>query len=217
MKTQKFFAELLGTGFLTMSILGSGMMAKNLTDNGGVQLLIIAFATVVTLGLMISLMQPISGAHFNPAVSLIAFVNKQIKAVELLNMVLTQVIGAILGAIIANVMFGHAALESATTDRTGSALLFSEVVATAGLIFSIMMAIYNGKPQTLHWIVPLWIGGAYFFTSSTTFANPAVTFARTLSDSLTGISMSSAGLFIVAQIIGAFVGLGAAKIVKINN
>jgi glycerol uptake facilitator-like aquaporin len=166
---------------------------------------------------MISLMQPISGAHFNPAVSLIAFVNKQIKAVELLNMVLTQVIGAILGAIIANVMFGHAALESATTDRTGSALLFSEVVATAGLIFSIMMAIYNGKPQTLHWIVPLWIGGAYFFTSSTTFANPAVTFARTFSDSLTGISMSSAGLFIVAQIIGAFVGLGAAKIVKINN
>ena len=112
--------------------------------------------------------------------------------------------------------FGHAVFESATTERTGSALLFSEVVATAGLIFSIMVAIYNGKPQTLHWVVPLWIGGAYFFTSSTTFANPAVTFARTFSDSLTGISLSSAGLFIVAQFIGAFVGLGAAKIVKNN-
>jgi glycerol uptake facilitator-like aquaporin len=216
MKSQKFFAELLGTGFLTMSILGSGMMAKNLTDNSGVQLLIVAIATVVTLGLMIALMQPISGAHFNPAVSLIAFVNKQMKAMELFSMVVTQVLGALLGAVIANVMFGHAAFESATTERTGSALLFSEVVATAGLIFSIMVAIYNGKPQTLHWIVPLWIGGAYFFTSSTTFANPAVTFARTFSDSLTGISLSSAGLFILAQFIGAFVGLGAAKIVKNN-
>ena len=105
MKSQKFFAELLGTGFLTMSILGSGMMAKNLTDNSGVQLLIVAIATVATLGLMIALMQPISGAHFNPAVSLIAFVNKQMKAMEFFSMVLTQVLGALLGAVIANVMF----------------------------------------------------------------------------------------------------------------
>ena len=213
MKLQAYLGEILGTAFLTTSILGSGMMAKILTDNGGVQLLIIAIATVVTLGLMIALFQPISGAHFNPVVSLIAFVNKQMKAAELLMMISSQVIGGIAGAVIANLMFGHSAFESSMTDRTGNALLFSEVVATAGLIFSIMVAIYNNKPQTLHWVVPSWIGGAYFFTSSTTFANPAVTFARTFSDSLAGISMSSAWLFIIAQFIGAFVGLGLAKTV----
>lgn len=213
-KPQIFFAELFGTAFLTTSILGSGMAAKNLTDNGGVQLLIIAIATVVTLGLMIALLQPISGAHFNPAVTIIAFVNKQLNVAQSLFFIVTQFVGAILGAVLANVMFGHAAFESATTDRTGSALILSEVVATAGLLFTIMMAIYNNKPQTLHWAVPLWIAGAYFFTSSTTFANPAVTFARTFSDSLAGISMSSAWLFMAAEVVGGFIGLGMAKVVR---
>lgn len=217
MNRQHFLAELFGTKFLTISIIGSGIMATNLSDDGGVQLLIVTVATITTLGLIISLFQPISGAHFNPAVSLIAFVNKQITAIVLLKMVIAQIVGAVIGAVIANVMFGHVAIESASTERVGGALLFSEVVATGGLIFAILMAIYNGKPQTLHWIVPLWIGGAYFFTSSTTFANPAVTFARTLSDSLTGIAMNSAGLFIVAQIIGAFLGLAAAKLVKVSH
>jgi glycerol uptake facilitator-like aquaporin len=129
-------------------------------------------------------------------------------------MVLSQCLGAVSGAALANLMFSQTLLETSNTTRSGSGLLVGEVLATGGLIFAILIAIYNNKPQTLHWIVPLWIGGAYFFTSSTSFANPAVTLGRALSDTYAGIAPSSALTFIGAQFIGAFLGLSLAKVVR---
>ena len=214
MKVSAYLAELIGTLFLTTAILGSAIAVASLTVDGAVRLLCVALATVVTLGLMISLLQPISGAHFNPAVSLIALINKQIKANEFVLMVISQVIGAVLGAMVANLMFSHSLIETSSVARTGTINFFSELIATAGLLLTIMMAIYNNKPQTLHWAVPAWIAGAYFFTSSTSFANPAVTLARTLNNSFASIQLSSVGLFVAAQIVGALIGLFLARQLK---
>ncbi|NCZ73742.1 MAG: antitoxin, partial [Actinobacteria bacterium] len=196
MKLNSYAAEFLGTALITTAVIGSGIAASQLTEIPGLALLINAIATVLTLALMIALLQPISGAHFNPAVSFVAFLNKQMKFNSLLFMVLSQCIGAVSGAALANLMFSQTLLETSNTTRSGSGLLVGEVLATGGLIFAILIAIYNNKPQTLHWIVPLWIGGAYFFTSSTSFANPAVTLGRALSDTYAGIAPSSALTFI---------------------
>jgi len=214
MKLNSYAAEFLGTALITTAVIGSGIAASQLTEIPGLALLINAIATVLTLALMIALLQPISGAHFNPAVSFVAFLNKQMKFNSLLFMVLSQCIGAVSGAALANLMFSQTLLETSNTTRSGSGLLVGEVLATGGLIFAILIAIYNNKPQTLHWIVPLWIGGAYFFTSSTSFANPAVTLGRALSDTYAGIAPSSALTFIGAQFIGAFLGLSLAKTVR---
>jgi len=214
MKLNSYAAEFLGTALITTAVIGSGIAASQLTEIPGLALLINAIATVLTLALMIALLQPISGAHFNPAVSFVAFLNKQMKLNSLLFMVLSQCIGAVSGAALANLMFSQTLLETSNTTRSGSGLLVGEVLATGGLIFAILIAIYNNKPQTLHWIVPLWIGGAYFFTSSTSFANPAVTLGRALSDTYAGIAPSSALTFIGAQFIGAFLGLSLAKVVR---
>jgi len=214
MKLKAYLAELIGTLFLTTSILGSAIAVSALSEDKAVRLLIVATATVVTLGLMISLLQPISGAHFNPAVSLVALINKQIKTNEFSLLVLFQLVGAALGAVIANLMFEQNLIESSTVTRTGAVNFFSELIATAGLLFTIMLAIYNNKPQSLQWVVPAWIAGAYFFTSSTSFANPAVTLARSLNNSFASIEISSVGLFVVAQFIGAVIGLYLAKLVK---
>jgi glycerol uptake facilitator-like aquaporin len=214
MKLNSYVAEFLGTALITTAVIGSGIAASQLTEIPGLALLINAIATVLTLALMIALLQPISGAHFNPAVSFVAFLNKQMKFNSLLFMVLSQCIGAVSGAALANLMFSQTLLETSNTTRSGSGLLVGEVLATGGLIFAILIAIYNNKPQTLHWIVPLWIGGAYFFTSSTSFANPAVTLGRMLSDTYAGIAPSSALTFIGAQFIGAFLGLSLAKAVR---
>ena len=214
MKLNSYAAEFLGTALITTAVIGSGIAASQLTEIPGLALLINAIATVLTLALMIALLQPISGAHFNPAVSFVAFLNKQMKFNSLLFMVLSQCIGAVSGAALANLMFSQTLLETSNTTRSGSGLLVGEVLATGGLIFAILIAIYNNKPQTLHWIVPLWIGGAYFFTSSTSFANPAVTLGRMLSDTYAGIGPSSALTFIGAQFIGAFLGLSLAKVVR---
>lgn len=214
MKLNSYAAEFLGTALITTAVIGSGIAASQLTEIPGLALLINAIATVLTLALMIALLQPISGAHFNPAVSFVAFLNKQMKINSLLFMVLSQCIGAVSGAALANLMFSQTLLETSNTTRSGSGLLVGEVLATGGLIFAILIAIYNNKPQTLHWIVPLWIGGAYFFTSSTSFANPAVTLGRALSDTYAGIAPSSALTFIGAQFIGAFLGLSLAKVVR---
>jgi glycerol uptake facilitator-like aquaporin len=214
MKLNSYVAEFLGTALITTAVIGSGIAASQLTEIPGLALLINAIATVLTLALMIALLQPISGAHFNPAVSFVAFLNKQMKFNSLLFMVLSQCLGAVSGAALANLMFSQTLLETSNTTRSGSGLLVGEVLATGGLIFAILIAIYNNKPQTLHWIVPLWIGGAYFFTSSTSFANPAVTLGRMLSDTYAGIAPSSALTFIGAQFIGAFLGLSLAKAVR---
>ena len=211
MKLRTFLAELVGTGFLAASIVGSGVMATNLTKDVGLQLLIVAVATVFMLATMIQMLGPISGAHFNPAVTLVELINKKIDIKTAINYVLTQVIGAVIGVITANVMFDLPAIGSSTAAKTGSNLLFSEVVATAGLILVIQIVGAQKKGRYIPLAVAGWIGSAYFFTSSTTFANPAVTFARSLSDTFAGIEMSSVPGFVIAQLIGALIGLGIAK------
>jgi glycerol uptake facilitator-like aquaporin len=211
MKLRTFLAELVGTGFLAASIVGSGVMATNLTKDVGLQLLIVAVTTVFMLATMIQMLGPISGAHFNPAVTLVDLINKKIDIKTAVNYVVTQVIGAVLGVITANVMFDLPAIGSSTASKTSSNLLFSEVVATAGLILVIQLVGAQKKGRYIPLAVAGWIGSAYFFTSSTTFANPAVTFARSLSDTFAGIEMSSVPGFVIAQLIGALIGLGIAK------
>jgi len=211
MKRRTFLAELVGTGFLAASIVGSGVMATNLTKDVGLQLLIVAVTTVFMLATMIQMLGPISGAHFNPAVTLVDLINKKIDIKTAVNYVVTQVIGAVLGVITANVMFDLPAIGSSTASKTSSNLLFSEVVATAGLILVIQLVGAQKKGRYIPLAVAGWIGSAYFFTSSTTFANPAVTFARSLSDTFAGIEMSSVPGFVIAQLIGALIGLGIAK------
>ena len=211
MKLRTFLAELVGTGFLAASIVGSGVMATNLTKDIGLQLLIVAVATVFMLATMIQMLGPISGAHFNPAVTLVELINKKIDIKTAVNYVITQVIGAVLGVITANVMFDLPAIGSSTASKTSSNLLFSEVVATAGLILVIQLVGAQKKGRYIPLAVASWIGSAYFFTSSTTFANPAVTFARSLSDTFAGIEMSSVPGFVIAQLMGALIGLGIAK------
>ena len=211
MKLRTFLAELVGTGFLAASIVGSGVMATNLTKDVGLQLLIVAVTTVFMLATMIQMLGPISGAHFNPAVTLVDLINKKIDIKTAVNYVLTQVIGAVLGVITANVMFDLPAIGSSTASKTSSNLLFSEVVATAGLILVIQIVGKQNEGRYIPLAVAGWIGSAYFFTSSTTFANPAVTFARSLSDTFAGIEMSSVPGFVIAQLIGALIGLGIAK------
>ena len=211
MKLRTFLAELVGTAILAMAIVGSGIMATNLTKDVGLQLLIVAFATFLILAVLIQMLGPISGAHFNPAVTLVTLINKGISATTALNYVVTQVIGAFIGVVLANVMFDLPAIGASTHAKTSSSLLLSEVIATAGLILVIQMVGKQNEGRFVPLAVAGWIGSAYFFTSSTTFANPAVTFARSLSDTFAGIEMSSVPGFVIAQLIGAIIGLGIAK------
>ncbi len=211
MKLRTFLAELVGTTILAMAVVGSGIMATNLTQDVGMQLFIVAFATFLILAVLIQMLGPISGAHFNPAVTFVALINKSISAVTALNYILTQVVGGLVGVIIANVMFKLPAIGSSTHAKTSSNLLLSEVVATAGLILVIQMVSKQNEGRYVPLAVAGWIGSAYFFTSSTTFANPAVTFARAFSDTFTGIELSSVPGFVIAELIGALIGLGIAK------
>ena len=211
MKLRTFLAELVGTTILAMAVVGSGIMATNLTQDVGMQLFIVAFATFLILAVLIQMLGPISGAHFNPAVTVVALINKSISAVTALNYIFTQVVGGLVGVMIANVMFKLPAIGSSTHAKTSSNLLLSEVVATAGLILVIQMVSKQNEGRYVPLAVAGWIGSAYFFTSSTTFANPAVTFARAFSDTFTGIELSSVPGFVIAELIGALIGLGIAK------
>ena len=206
-----FLAEFIGTAVLAMAIVGAGVMATNLTKDVGLQLFIVAFATVLILAVLIQMLGPISGAHFNPAVTVVSFINKSISALTAINYVLTQFIGAFIGVVIANVMFDLPAIGTSTHAKTSSNLLLSEVIATAGLILVIHMVGKQKEGRYVPLAVAGWIGSAYFFTSSTTFANPAVTFARAFSDTFTGIELASVPGFVIAQLLGALIGLGLAK------
>jgi glycerol uptake facilitator-like aquaporin len=208
---RKLFAEFLGTALLVAIVIGSGIMATNLTDDVGIQLLINTVSTVFGLMVLIQVLAPISGAHFNPVVSLVDFIQKRIPLALLLKYVLVQILGAITGAALANAMFEHPILENATKNRTGSSLFISEIVATAGLILIINLLVSQEKFTLIPVSVASWIGSAYFFTSSTSFANPAVTIGRTFSDSFAGIELGSVPAFVLAQVLGAFIGLGIAK------
>ena len=206
MVRKKLFAEFLGTAVLVATVVGSGIMATNLSADLGIDLLINTVATVFVLYILITLLAPISGAHFNPLVSGIAYFRKELSAANTFYFFIAQILGGSLGAILANLMFEHPAIEPSQHVRNGSHLLLGEVIASAGLIFIIFLAIKQGIDKKIPRLVAAWIGAAYFFTSSTSFANPAVTIARGLTDSFSGIKFSSVPGFIAAQIVGAILG-----------
>ena len=207
----KFLGEFIGTALLVATVVGSGIMATNLSADLGIDLLINTVATVFVLYILITLLAPISGAHFNPLVSGIAFFRKELSAAHTLYFFIAQILGGSLGAIIANLMFEHPAIEPSQNVRDGLNLLLGEVIASAGLIFIIFLAIKQGIDKKIPRLVAAWIGAAYFFTSSTSFANPAVTIARSLTDSFSGIKFSSVPGFIAAQIVGAIIGYSGFK------
>ena len=212
MKLRAHFAEYLGTALITATVIGSGIMVQALTRDVLLQLFVNTFATVLILGLAIWLLAPISGAYFNPAVLLVAFIRRELSALHLLTFTVVQVAGAASGAILSHALFNRTLIDPSTTSRVGSWLFLSEVVATAGLIATIFIASNQGRGHNAFWLVPLWIGGAYVFTSSTSFANPAITLGRSLTDSFAGIAIASVPVFIAAQLLGAIVGHFVAEI-----
>jgi glycerol uptake facilitator-like aquaporin len=203
---RRVLAEFLGTMILVAAVVGSGIMATTLSDDVGVQLLMNMLATVLVLGLLIWTLGPISGAHFNPAVTGVALVRREMAMREAVAYVPAQVLGAITGAMLANLMFALPAVEVSTTQRTGANLLLGEVVATAGLLWIIGALTRTGNGRLGPVLVPAWIGAAYFFTSSTSFANPAVTIGRMFTDTFAGIAPSSVVPFLLAQLVGATIG-----------
>ena len=210
--SRRLVAEGLGTGFLIIAVIGSGIMASRLSpDDTGLQLLENAAATAGALIALILMFGGVSGAHFNPVVTLVDRLFGTISSRDALAYTGAQIVGGCLGAIVANVMFDLPAVEWSTTTRSSGHLWLSEVVATIGLLLVIHGCVRTGRSNAVPFAVGVWIGGAYWFTSSTSFANPAVTIARTLSDTFAGIRPSSAPMFILMQLIGAVVAYGLVR------
>jgi glycerol uptake facilitator-like aquaporin len=204
---RRTIAEAVGTATLLLVVIGSGVMATNLSKDVGVQLTINSAATGLILYILITLLGPISGAHFNPLVTAIQLYKKNITASLAAAYLTAQLIGAVIGVALANFIFNLPIIEISQKDRIGAELFVSEILATAGLVFIIFTAIAQKSEAKIPVLVGAYISAAYFFTSSTSFANPAVTVARTLSDTFAGIAPSSVAPFIAAQIFGAALGL----------
>jgi arsenate reductase len=211
--TRRLAAEALGTALLVVAVVGSGIAASRLSANDlGLQLLENAAATACALIGLILMFGSVSGAHFNPVVSVLDRMLGTTTTRDTGLYIVAQVIGGCLGAMLANVMFELPAVELSTTDRSSPALWLSEVVATVTLLLLIQGCVRTGRAQVIPFAVGAWIGGAYWFTSSTSFANPAVTVARTLSDTFAGIAPSSAPMFIVMQVIGMVIAFGLVRL-----
>ncbi len=205
-------AELIGSFFLVLGVIGSGIMAQRLTDDVGLQLLANAIATSGVLVMIILTFGPVSGAHFNPAVTLADCLLGDRPWSDLAPYTAFQVLGGAAGAVAANVIFELPAVAWSTTTRSGGALWLSEAIATFGLIIMIFSLVRQRRDATFApFAVAAYIGGAYWFTSSTSFANPMVSVTRTLSDSFAGIEPSSAPMFIVMQLIGTIIAVGAVR------
>jgi glycerol uptake facilitator-like aquaporin len=205
-------AECLGTGVLVAAVVGSGIMATRLTHDLALALLINALSTVAALGVLIWALGPVSGAHFNPAVSLVAALRREMGAAESAGYIGAQIIGALLGVALANLMFGLPPWQASTHHRTHPGVWLGEVVATAGLLFVIGALTRTGHGHLGPVLVPAWIGSAYFFTASTSFANPAVTIGRSLTNTFAGIAPVNVPAFIGFQLLGAFVGAGLTEL-----
>lgn len=196
----KLTAEFVGTAFLLAGVIGSGIMAERLSDDVGLQLFQNAFATAGVLVAIILAFGPASGAHFNPAVTLADRALGGMDTPTALSYITAQIAGGIVGAMAANIMFDLTAINWSTKDRSAGNLVFAEVMATLGLLLVIYGVVRSGRASAAPYAVGGYIGGAYYFTSSTSFANPAVTIARTMSDTFAGIEPSSAPPFVIAQI-----------------
>ena len=209
---KKVLGEYLGSTLLVAIVVGSGIMATNLSQDVGVQLLINTISTVFGLAVLIQILGPISGANFNPVVTMVDLIQKRTNVMTFIQYAIAQTAGAITGAILANGMFSHPLIEISTKTRSGGNQYLGEIVAAAGLILIINLMIHQEKTALIPLIVASWIGSAYFFTSSTSFANPAVTVGRIFSDSFAGIAPECVLKFIAAQILGALIGLGLTKV-----
>jgi glycerol uptake facilitator-like aquaporin len=215
---RRLAAELLGTGLLVTVVVGSGIAAQSLSPNDvGLQLLENSLATVFGLAVLILLFGPVSGAHFNPVVSAVDWLlgrrnGTGLSGREVVAYGLAQVVGGICGAVLANVMFDLPAGQIATADRVSIGHGIGEVVATAGLVLLIFALARTGRAALSAAAVGAYIGAAYWFTSSTSFANPAVTVGRMFSDTFAGIAPGSVPLFVVAQLVGAGVGLALVQL-----
>lgn len=205
-------SEFIGTAFLLAGVVGSGIMAERLSADIGVVLLANAAATAGVLLVIIHMFAPVSGAHFNPVVTLAEAALGDRRWVDVVPYIAAQVTGAVLGTIVANLMFNLDAVNVSTKARTGSHLWLAEVVATYGLVLVIFMLVRGGRTRLVAGAVAAYIGAAYWFTASTSFANPAVTVGRTLSDTFAGIEPASAPLFVVMQLAGAALAVVTARL-----
>jgi glycerol uptake facilitator-like aquaporin len=210
----KALSEFLGTTILALAVVGSGAMAQDLTEDIGLQLLINAAATGAVLWTIINLFGHISGAQFNPLVTLFALIRREVPLTQFISFAIAQVLGAIAGTALANLLFDFPAFDISERVREGSNIFLSEVVATAGLIFLIFHLLNSAKSNLIPAAVGLWIFAAYFFTSSTSFANPAITIGRIFTKTFAGISPESALTFIPFQILGAVLGYGLAQLLN---
>jgi arsenate reductase len=199
--SRRLAAEALGTGLLIVAVVGSGIMATNLTNDVAVQLLANAGATVGALIALIMMFGPVSGAHFNPVVTAMTCLRGERSWRELAPYFAAQVVGGVVGAAVANLMFELDVLGPSTKIREGGGIWLGEVVATFGLLLVIFL-IGQSRPDSVPLAVGVWIGGAYWFTSSTSLANPAVSIARAFSDSFAGIAPESVPMFVVMQLVG---------------
>jgi glycerol uptake facilitator-like aquaporin len=203
-------AEGLGSALLAATVIGSGIMAERLAGgNLAVALLANTAATVAVLATLIALFGPISGAHFNPAVSIVETLRGKLTAMDGLCYVLTQIVGCCLGALLAHAMFELPLIQASLHPRTGPAIWLSEFVATFGLL---MVVLGHRRSEDAPWMVAAWIGAAYWFTASTSFANPAITIARSLTNTFSGIRPIDTPGFILAEFVGALTALAAARL-----
>lgn len=206
---RRLFAEYLGTALLVTAVVGSGIMASRLSPNDiGIQLLENSIATMLALAVLILVLAPASGAHFNPVVTLADWwLHRRLSIVDVGGYVGAQVSGAISGSILANVMFALEPVQISHTTRSAAHLWIGEAVATAGLVLLIFVLVRTQRAAAIPAAVGAYIGAAYWFTSSTSFANPAVTIGRAFTDTFTGIAPASLPGFVAAQLIGAVAGV----------
>ncbi len=214
MTYKKNIAEFIGTSFLLGTIVGSGIMSERLS--AGIESLALLGNTIATgaiLFVMITILAPVSGAHFNPAVSLVMRLRGNLNNVELSTYLLSQIAGSVFGTWVAHFMFDVSIIQFSSKIRTGSPIYIAEFVATFGLIFTILLG-SRYSPRKVPALVGLYITGAYWFTSSTSFANPAVTFARTLTDTFSGINSFDLPFFILFQILGGVSALAVCNLIE---
>lgn len=206
---RKLVAEALGTAFLVATVVGSGIMAQRLTDDVALQLLCNTLPTGAVLVVLITVLGPVSGAHFNPAVTLAFLLRREIVWKFALAFVAVQIIGAVLGTLVAHGMFSEPLWQVSQTVRSGGSQWFAEVIATFGLVFLILAGLRT-RPEAIPWLVGLYITAAYWFTASTSFANPAVAIGRSFTDTFSGIRPVDLPGFIGAECIGAVLAVGVA-------
>ena len=213
MKLRNLAVEFIGTAVLLIAVVGSSFMATYLKAESALGLLINAAVTAAALAIIIKVGSPISGAHYNPVVTLTSWLRKKSSFTEFLFYVVAQVLGAIVGVLIANSMFDSKLIASSTIERSGSGVFIGEIVATMGLVYLAL----TSNEKSVWKLIPLWIFAAYFFTSSTSFANPAVTLSRVFTDAPSGIEFGSVGAFVFAQVIGSLIALSLWKAEKRND